>query len=551
MRRALGILGPLVGLGLVGAWVEGSAWLAPLRESLRADAVPESALEVGPLGKLLRGNGLLRSERAEVDDRWPRESRNVLRAETEPHEARLDSVAPAAELASRGLPLISIAVSEEDLHDPGRGILFNWRERWERPAHVSYFEGGEHLFETDCGLRLHGGSSRAPVMKDGRDRGWHSYRVYLREGYGAAAFPSGMIFGPETEPLSRLIVRGRSPYSCAMAFDVARRVGLDAPAMRPALFLLNGELQGFFSLAEHVSRRQWSVRLGHEELDFYRIRGTNEDSDQRAYAALHRWVARMEPGKITWKRLSRKIDMGQLSRNLFVVGWTGVHDWVQGAAYLDRSRELPRWRWVHWDMDNSFELHPDLAREGFEQVPFVELLLHRPTSLRGRIFAGLLRDDPHFRKRFAALSMEMMNHRLTPAFLDARRRHYARIFGSKTHPGREVRRSSSFLRHRNRQVEADLAEHFGFAEAVTCRVRAHGEQGLVVDGYPVADSYAGRYFPGQMLRVRAAGGDAERSFVVNGELVRARELELRVEGRTRVVLLDEARERAGIGPTDG
>src|SRR5215210_4770422 len=73
------------------------------------------------------------------------------------------STVAAEQLASDGLPTISVATEEAGLYDPSHGILAHPQEKgraWERPAYVSYFKDGQLTEEIPAGLRVHGGISR-------------------------------------------------------------------------------------------------------------------------------------------------------------------------------------------------------------------------------------------------------------------------------------------------------------------------------------------------------------------------------------------------------
>jgi hypothetical protein len=81
------------------------------------------------------------------------------------------------------LPTISIATEVDNLFDLETGIYSNSWEgglAWERPASAEFFEqSGEKEFQVNCGLRIHGGWFRKPVLTNK-----HSFRLLFKSDYG-------------------------------------------------------------------------------------------------------------------------------------------------------------------------------------------------------------------------------------------------------------------------------------------------------------------------------------------------------------------------------
>lgn len=87
------------------------------------------------------------------------------------------------------LPIVNIAVSNDDLFSQSRGIYArgprasaafpymgaNFWKKWERKAHVAFYDGDKG-FESDCGIRIFGGYSRGLDKK--------SFRIQFRQCYG-------------------------------------------------------------------------------------------------------------------------------------------------------------------------------------------------------------------------------------------------------------------------------------------------------------------------------------------------------------------------------
>ena len=180
-----------------------------------------------------------------------------------------------------GLPTLSIVIDPDDLLNRNTGLIANYSKRgrsWERPAYVSYFENGELRFATGAGLRVHGGSSRAALLK--------SFRLYFRELYGLQQIPPGVLFNGEGDPIRSIVVhndlrikrKGKANeewrFMNPLAYDLAREIGSITPSTLPVQFYLNGVYQGLSFLTEHISSNYLKAHFGHDDFVFARTKIT-------------------------------------------------------------------------------------------------------------------------------------------------------------------------------------------------------------------------------------------------------------------------------------
>ena len=95
----------------------------------------------------------------------------------------------------RSLPSLSIITDPENVFSPETGIYAHPTERgaaWERPVSLEWLcQDGSAGFRIQCGLRIHGGSSRRP-----EESPKHSFRLVFRARYGLAKLRVP-VFGPE------------------------------------------------------------------------------------------------------------------------------------------------------------------------------------------------------------------------------------------------------------------------------------------------------------------------------------------------------------------
>lgn len=429
----------------------------------------------------------------------------------------------------RGLPLVSLWIEPDDLHDPVTGLLANVQSRgraWERTASLSYFDEGELRFDGAVGVRLHGGSSRTRSAVQ-------SFRVYFRDEYGPGAFPPGLLFGGTSDPLRRLVLhndlrerrmpptapglareRGFWSFTNPLAYDIAERIGAVVPHTKPVRFFLNGEGQGVYVVTEYVDPET--------NPDFFRVRWGHDrfSADPSAMESLSAWLETLPP-PLTARALSERVDVDNLTRWFLSVLFCATRDAFQGPGqFRDDAREAGGWFWINWDMDSSFRS---------PRLDSFYLLLDQPgerrrgrrrSEPRATMLTRLLADDPGYVDHFKYAFTRMLNHQVTPTFLEERLTHYdaiAREYGVEDLRFLEV--LDDFLTNRHDMLWELASQQLDTAPPARLRVEAP-PGGLVVDGSLVTGSFEGHRFPGMTVELalpESSSADVAH-WTINGEV---------------------------------
>ena len=417
----------------------------------------------------------------------------------------------------KGLPTMSVYLDPHHLYDRTAGILANRTQTgrdWERPATMSYFDGGRLVFATGAGIRVHGGGSRL-------GNGKSSFRLYFRREYGAAEFPAGALFAGRRTPLRQLVLdrdadanRGLHLVN-ALAYDVARRIGCITVRTKPVRFMLNGEFQGVYVLTERINDRFLESRFGHGAFLH----------DAASFEQLPRWLAGRR--SVRMRELEEVVDVDNLTRWYLSVLLLGTADAYQGPGqFRDAQDPEARWFFVNWDMDGSFA-RVDGA-DAVESDPFRLLLRgdgepsrrRRFSEVRPYLLQTLLAEDERYREYFKRVFAEVMNHKVTPAFLMERFSHYkwiALVYGVE-HRG-YLDELEVFLRRRPALLRRFAEEHLNTEPSNLARVRSPAGLEVLVDGHRVHSGFEGHYFPGVEVEVAVASSDRSRfsHWLVNGE----------------------------------
>jgi hypothetical protein len=402
--------------------------------------------------------------------------------------------------------LVSIAIPEESLKDPERGILANAEGRgrdWEQVGWLSLYRGHDLLFATRVGLRVHGSS--------GRSAGREAFRVIFRPAYGLPHLPPGGPLETAGRPADRFVIRRSQvmAHTQPIAFELSRRIGAIAPAAVPARFVMNGTLRSLpYELTEHVSRRGWGrAHLAHDEFHFYQFRGPRVPSDETAYDGLRAWVA-TAPAPLRMDHVADRVDLDNLVRHVFTIMFCSTLDWAQGAAVLNLRAPAPRWFWVPWDLDQSFWIRgPEPWKRPSVQLLTAPARTNEQDDVRALLFQRLLREDPQFVQHFTQFVAQTLNHSLTgDYFRDLVGRYERQSVRGESFSAAGLR---SFFDHRGDEVIDALAAELGGPRPHTVLVQAPSGVRLRVDGHDHLPPYRGRYFHGQVVTLEAFGTDGQ------------------------------------------
>ncbi len=182
-------------------------------------------------------------------------------------EITLDSVyGPLVPQALAALPSVSLVLPPAALWDEDTGIYMNTRQQgstWERAASVEWLDD-EASWQVDAGLRIMGGSSRAPDKAPK-----HALRLLFKSQYGPSRLEQDLFGADALQSFDTLALRAgynrawthwveiqrrRSQYTRdRWAFDTQRAMGHAAPHARYVHGYLNELCWGIFSLHERPS----------------------------------------------------------------------------------------------------------------------------------------------------------------------------------------------------------------------------------------------------------------------------------------------------------
>ena len=446
------------------------------------------------------------------------------------------------EAVARGVPILSVVADEYDLFDPMTGIIANRTEKgksWERPCFISYYNQGELLFATGAGLRIHGFSRKPPKSLP--------LRFYFRSLYGYDQFKPGALFSEVSVPLRQIIARREPNFRNMLAMDLARRIGCLTPEYLPALIYLNGSKYGdSYVLIEHLNDKWLQSRYGHDHFVLLRTTGHKEQRDKSPeYQKLLKW-ANDGAVRMTMQEVGKRVDIDNLCRWFMSQFYTAGYDMYQGPVILEKKNPDAKWFWINWDMDASFTngVEPEKAHVWEKENNIRNVMLNPPRDRsdektaryqnedpRAILFRRMHQDDPEFRTYFERLYMDVMNHKLTPQYLEAWFERQSRILlaiqpEERTYLEESIR---PFITHRAGYLRGLMQKYFGSEASFSCTLEGLENTRTIIDGFAHEGPYTGWYFKGSTITVAIPDTDARAidHWTVNGKKSNAGSLDLK------------------------
>lgn len=434
-------------------------------------------------------------------------------------------------------PIISIFIDEKDLNDPDIGILPNRHikgRKWEKIVEMSYLDQGEVLFETRAGLRVHGG------MRLATKKYKNAFRLYFRSKYGLEKAPDKVILPDLDIPLRTVVIQTTTyppgqPMTQPFAYDIAEQIGFTVPEKKLVELYINGKSHGMHFAIEHISKRQWGQRIGHDDYILFKHRGKNSEEDGQKYLDFVSLVH--GDGPFTPEHFSKFIDLDNFSKMLISWLYLNMDDFCQGAGTFDKQDPDAKISWIAWDLDHSFKFRysvdgdkKDFDGETYDNRGF-EILLEssRHTCNRTILFKKLIEHSPEFQMEFLQLLVFSLNHRINKEYLFERLGYYIEMLNKFDASHTEhVNQLREFLEHRTDIVLNDVVDVFGFNGPYTCTI-APSTLPIIVDGEPYMDKqFQGQYFTETpiLLDLPTDSKDAFQYWLINGEKVKQLPLQI-------------------------
>jgi hypothetical protein len=299
------------------------------------------------------------------------------------------------------LPVVSLSLDENKLFDYNDGIYVagkdfddwrianptlepDWLENmcnyWrrgienEKAANMTYFVNGVPVLNTDIGIRIHGGGTRALQSK--------SLKLYARSDYGANSMGYKFFNNKTDDKFESLVLRNsgndfnNTLFKDALNHRIIRSLNVITESYQPTVTFVNGEFWGILNIRERYDddffKRTFNIEK--TELDLLEDQGKPYDvsyGDELDYQNMISYITNNSlANDANYNYIKTRLDPDSFSdyyiSNIYLANgdWPGTNiefwrkrtnGYVPNAPYGNDGR----WRWAIHDMDGTFGFYYD------------------------------------------------------------------------------------------------------------------------------------------------------------------------------------------------
>ena len=268
------------------------------------------------------------------------------------------------------MAVINIAVNKADLYDYNKGIYAdgpgysqewphkgaNYWKKWEKKAHVEFFDGKEG-FSQDCGLKIFGGYSRSEAKK--------SFCLKFRGMYGCAELGYDFFDNGEVLELQDLVLRsGSQDYNRCMIRDEfftslmkAQSPTLLTQIYRPVALYINAEYFGLYYIREKIDKNFVSRQLNvpNDSINIVMSIYTEEGSSIPFKQLLNYVSSHDMRDSVCYNHIKQLVDLQGLVDQKLGQIYSGNSD-VGNVRYVRSTdpKSDGKWHFVFYDLDATW-----------------------------------------------------------------------------------------------------------------------------------------------------------------------------------------------------
>ena len=272
------------------------------------------------------------------------------------------------------LPVVSIITDPEGLYNDKTGIYANPRENWEIPASVVFFADERGFAPIECGLKIHGESSRTAQEKK-------TFKLHFRGRYGGTLACD--LFENGVTEFDSLLVRSaqESDISTQMRdilmHELAAQCSPSLPtqAHRYCVLYLNGSYWGLYALREAHSAAHYARHYGYDPESVIMTQGVFPKDEQTGELEYDLYRA-ADPE--VYARICERLDMESVIAWSIIQSFSGNFDINPPNVRFYRADEDGLLRYALVDLDLGLFTFGDVYQSmstGFFYSDVINMLL--------------------------------------------------------------------------------------------------------------------------------------------------------------------------------
>ena len=245
------------------------------------------------------------------------------------------------------LPVVSIITDPEGLYNDKTGIYANPRENWEIPASVVLFAEERGFAPIECGMKIHGESSRTAQEKK-------TFKLHFRGRYGGTLACD--LFENGVTEFDSILVRSaqESDISTQMRDILMHELSmqcspsLPTQAHRYCVLYLNGSYWGLYALREAHSAAHYARHYGYDPESVIMTQGVFPKDEQTGELEYDLFRA-ADPE--VYARICERLDMESVIAWSIIQSFSGNFDINPPNVRFYRSDEDGVLRYALVDLD--------------------------------------------------------------------------------------------------------------------------------------------------------------------------------------------------------
>lgn len=317
--------------------------------------------------------------------------------------------------------------SQDDGSTPAN---YNQRGReWERTAFFDFFDSSHNLvISSDCGIRIHGGWSRAYLQK--------SLRFIARKEYGQGKFKAELIPGlvkesdgstPITE-FDKFIIRNGGnacdyvKFKCAYIQKLLEDRSFDTQGSNPVVAYMDGEYWGLYMLREDYDDNyvEANYDVPKEEVIIIKNNSIDEGDEQSDLILYNQLIDFALNNDMTiaenYEAMCSMIDIQSFADYYAAEIFIDNADWPHNNYRIWRSRNVDpsnpyqdgKWRWMLYDTEMSMDLYKKGAAYYNDTLNKLIINDRNQYGNQAAIFASLIKNE-EFKEIFTTAYMDIVN----------------------------------------------------------------------------------------------------------------------------------------------
>ena len=316
------------------------------------------------------------------------------------------------------VPVLAVTTDDANLYGSS-GIFTNWRESWNKPCYVEYFDTSKQLvFSQNAGIQIDGGAGGS------RSQPQHSFRI--EPGHG--------IFGdgdvkyalqpdrPSRDSYSSFYVRNGSNQYLILPY----KDGLEVTALgkntynyysayRPIVAFINGSYFGVYELREKINDDylEENYDMDIDSLDLIGVSYFKGQTLQPITGSIepflndYNYFMTLNPNSTGYlQKVDKFLDLKNYTDYIIAQSWVANVDWPQNNIKLFRNKSTNfRWQFAIIDLEWSLLPH-EWSTATYDHIQYLNNI---GTSNRYTAFWYKMMQNSEYRYNFINRFADLMN----------------------------------------------------------------------------------------------------------------------------------------------